>query len=218
MAEVLHMPVCRAADGRWLYAPLGALRAVDAGRLVVCHLCGQLLTHISRAHLQRRHQMDLPQYRQLAGLNRKQSLTAPALAARRRREGHRRFTDNEQVRAGLALGQQMARSGDLKALADECRPQASAQSRQSTAHSLAAARARARKEADARHQVRAVELGFDSVESLLRARYVVERRTVASIATELMLSETQVGRLLSRCEIPRRTGRARAGDQMRATE
>lgn len=106
----------------------------------------------------------------------------------------------------------MARTGALKALADEHRPAPSPQARRSAAHSLAAARDRARAEAVARHQDRASERGFDSVDALLRARYSVKRRSIAAIAAELTLSETQVSRLLSRYGIPRRTGRARSGE------
>ena len=61
-------------------------------------------------------------YRERFGLNRKASLVSPVLAALRRDEGRRRWSANEGVRAGLAVGQEMARSGALYKLGAAAQP------------------------------------------------------------------------------------------------
>lgn len=87
----------RLHDGTWLYAPLGRLLVVDGGERIVCHACGDALTAITRHHA-RRHDLDLPGYRERFGLNRKTSLIAPTLAEVRREEGRRRWETNDAVR------------------------------------------------------------------------------------------------------------------------
>lgn len=100
----LHIPVGRLPDGSLVFAPPGQLAVVDGGRRVVCHACGDLLTHISAAHLAR-HGLDGPGYRQRYGLPLRRSLAAPDLATDRAHEGRRRYADNTGVRAGLRRGQ-----------------------------------------------------------------------------------------------------------------
>ena len=91
---------------------IGSMLAVDAGSRVVCHLCGEALAAVLAQHA-RRHGLTLADYRERFGLNGKQSLVAPMLAEKRRHEGRRRWAENPGVRDGLALGQQMAKSGVL---------------------------------------------------------------------------------------------------------
>lgn len=99
-----HVPVTRLADGMPVFALLGELVVADAGRRVVCHACGDLLTHISPAHL-RRHALDGQTYRRRYGLALRRSLAAPGLADTRAQEGRRRYTGNGALRAGLEHGQ-----------------------------------------------------------------------------------------------------------------
>jgi hypothetical protein len=80
------------------------MTSVDGGHRVVCHACGELLTHISRAHLNTHH-LDLAAYRRRYGLLARTALTSPALAATRAEEGERRYVDNDGVRGGLQHGQ-----------------------------------------------------------------------------------------------------------------
>ncbi|GAB3365948.1 MucR family transcriptional regulator [Modestobacter lapidis] len=99
-----HVPVARLPDGTPVFAPLGQLVVADAGRRVVCHACGDLLTHISPAHLHR-HRLDGQAYRRSYRLALRRSLVAPGLADVRAQEGRRRYTGNEALRAGLEHGQ-----------------------------------------------------------------------------------------------------------------
>jgi hypothetical protein len=56
----------RLEDGRWLYAPLGALVVVAGGERIVCHACGEPLAAITRHHVER-HELDLAGYREQFG-------------------------------------------------------------------------------------------------------------------------------------------------------
>ncbi|SNX96520.1 ROS/MUCR transcriptional regulator protein [Geodermatophilus sabuli] len=98
------MPVARLPDGSPVFAPPGVLVVADGGRRMVCHACGDLLTHISPAHL-RRHGMDGQSYRRRYGLPSRRSLAAPGLRSARAEEGRRRYTGNADLRAGLEHGQ-----------------------------------------------------------------------------------------------------------------
>lgn len=100
-----HVPETRLPDGSPVFAPSGQLSVVDDGRRVVCHACGDLLTHISPAHLGR-HGLDGRSYRRRYGLPLHHSLAAPGATAVRALEGRRRYADNDGVRAGLVRGQQ----------------------------------------------------------------------------------------------------------------
>jgi hypothetical protein len=149
----------------WLYAPLGSMLHADGGERVVCHACGEQLSAVSAGHL-RRHGLDPASYRARLGLNRKASLLAPALALRRREEGRRRWETNRGVRAGLAVGQQMARAGVLYELGAAAQPGGSrrAQGRAAASREGASAALRAHREAQAaaraRWGERARGLGF----------------------------------------------------------
>lgn len=168
-----HVPVGRLPDGGWLFAPVGELLAIDGGRLVVCHACGEALAALSVAHVGR-HGLDLAGYRERFGLNRKASLVAPVLAAARREEGRRRWVANEGVRRGLAVGQELARSGVLYELGAGAQPRGSrraqgraAASREGASAALVAHRAGRSAAARARWEVRARELGFAGLEAYL---------------------------------------------------
>ncbi len=161
------MPVTRLPDGTPAYAPPGRLTVVDAGRRVVCHACGDLLTHISPPHLTR-HGLDGVTYRRRYGLPLRQSLIAPGLRATRAHEGQRRYRGNDGVRAGLQRGQRRT-------------------------DRLAAERLT---------RVRA--LGFDTVETYLQFRYVVQCWSVHAIGAELRTGRRVLPRLMDDAGIPRR--------------
>src|SRR3954469_21289471 len=73
-----HVPVRRLKGGAWVFAPYGVMLPVDAGRRVVCHVCGDASAAVSAQHA-RRHGLTLTGHRERFGLNRKTSLLAPAL-------------------------------------------------------------------------------------------------------------------------------------------
>jgi hypothetical protein len=171
-----HLPVGRLEDGTWLFAPLGSMYVVGDGARVVCHVCGDGLAAVSAQHA-RRHGLSLADYRERFGLNRKQSLIAPALAEARRAEGRRRWAANPGVREGLAVGQAMARSGELYELgaaaqpAGVRRPQGrAAASRDGASPALRADRERRSAAARARWDERARGLGFADLDAYLTAR------------------------------------------------
>jgi hypothetical protein len=197
-----HVPSGRLSDGSWLFAPVGSMLVVAGGERVVCHACGEALAAISAGHL-RRHGMDLVGYRVRFGLNRKASLLAPALAAVRRAEGRRRWEGNEALRAGLAVGQAMARSGVLNELGAGAQPVGSRRVQGRVAASAAGASPalRAHREgrsaaARARWQARAVELGFDGLEGYLEARKG-EGVSVARVRRELRCGGSAASRLVT---------------------
>ncbi|TQJ49280.1 MucR family transcriptional regulator [Phycicoccus sp. SLBN-51] len=178
-----HVPVGRLDDGTWVHAPYGAMLPVEAGRRVVCHACGDALSAISAQHA-RRHGLTLEGYRERFGLNRKQSLTAPELADKRRVEGRRRWAHNNGVRDGLAVGQLMAKSGVLYELgaaaqpAGARRPQGrAAASRDGASAALRADREHRTQQARARWAEQARALGFTDLEE-----YLTQRRTEGATA------------------------------------
>jgi hypothetical protein len=191
-ASVLHVPMDRLDDGAWLYAPLGGMLVVAGGERVVCHACGDALAAITRHHV-RRHGLDLGGYRERFGLNRKQSLIAPALAEVRREEGRRRWEANAGVRDGLAVGQAMAKSGELHDIGVAAQPAGSRRqqgrlpaSREQAAPALAAHRAGRAAAARARWDAKARALGFSDLDA-----YLADRRAAGAspnrVRTELGL-------------------------------
>jgi hypothetical protein len=171
-----HVPCDRLPDGTWLFAPLGQVLVVAGGERIVCHACGEALTAITRHHV-RRHELDLPGYRERFGLNRKQSLIAPTLAETRRQEGLRRWEDNPGVRDGLAVGQAMAKSGELHSIGAAAQPAGSrrrqgrrAASGDHAAPALSAARAVQAAAARRRWNERARELGYVDLDAYLADR------------------------------------------------
>src|SRR5450759_2903687 len=105
-------------------APLGELVVVEDGDRVVCHVCGRAFAFLS-GHLGRHH-LTAGEYRECFGLGRSTPLCAPAVLARRRELGLDRYAGNSQLRAGLAIGQTMARSGELLELSHTGQPAGSA--------------------------------------------------------------------------------------------
>jgi hypothetical protein len=69
---------------------------------------------------------DRGEYRECFGLGRSTPLCAPAVLARRRELGLDRYAGNSRLRAGLAIGQTMARSGELLELSHTGQPAGSA--------------------------------------------------------------------------------------------
>lgn len=96
------------------FAPLGELTVIDDGTRVLCHLCGAAFALLA-GHL-RRHRWTPTDCRKAFGLSRTTPLCAPAVSERRRELGLARYANNPRLRAGLGVGQEMARSGELLTL------------------------------------------------------------------------------------------------------
>jgi ROS/MUCR transcriptional regulator protein len=196
-----HVPFGRLEDGTWLYAPFGDVLVVTGGDRIMCHACGDALEAITRHHA-RRHGLDLAGYRKAFGLNRNQSLVAPALAQTRREEGKRRWETNTRVRDGLAVGQAMARSGDLHAIGVAAQPAGSRRqqgrrpaSGNHAPPALSAARAAQAAEARQRWDERARELGWADLETYLAGRGT-DNATPWQIRRELGCGSPMAARLM----------------------
>lgn len=198
-----HVPTGRLPDGTWVYAPVGQMLVAASGRKVICHACGDPLAAVSAGHL-RRHGLDPAAYRARFGLNRKTSLVAPLLTQARREEGRRRWKSNAGVRDGLAVGQEMARSGRLYELgaaaqpAGVRRPQGRrAASREGASAALRADREQRAAAARARWSERAQGLGFGDLDAYLQTRRE-EGATAHRVRTELGCGGSVAVRLLAR--------------------
>ncbi|MDP3890490.1 MucR family transcriptional regulator [Nocardioides sp.] len=178
---------------------------VASGRRVVCHACGDELNAIAAGHA-RRHGLDLAGYRARFGLNRKASLVAPRLAQVRREEGLRRWESNEGVREGLAVGQEMARRGELYDLGSGAQPRGArrAQGREAATKAGASSALRADREARAaaarvRWAERAVALGFADLDAYLATRRS-QGATSHTVRVELGCGGSVAARLLREVE------------------
>jgi hypothetical protein len=179
--------VDRAVDGTLLYAPRGELPSDVDGSAVQCHLCGRWYRDLASSHLLRAHGVSASEYRQLVGLRPRHPLQAPARSAAQAELMRRRITVEPRLRAAMALGERLARSGELQPLAERAlreRPAALERQRQlTTAGSrMGTARAEAFR---ARREQQARALGFAGLEDLYRRRYRDQRARVDDLAIEL---------------------------------
>jgi hypothetical protein len=103
------------ADGTGLHAPYGQLTTEPGTGRVCCHLCGRWYISLG-GHL-RRHGHTADSYRETMGLCRSRPLVAEALSrsiATRQSEAYRR---SPELRARLAVGQELSKTGELATLA-----------------------------------------------------------------------------------------------------
>lgn len=198
-------PIGELDDGTPFFAPLGELQVVDDGERVLCHLCGRALRLLSAEHL-RRHGWTPQLYRSAFGLNRSTGLCSPSVAARRRAIGIDRYQCNENVRNGLAHGQQLARSGYLLEMSHAVQQPgtASLERRRRSGEVTAASREVRRAAAAARRLSRVTELGFGSERDYLIDRYVVRKWPVARIKAELEVGSSVLTVILDAAGIKRR--------------
>ncbi len=165
-----HAHLWSLPDGTGLHAPYGQLATEPGTGRVCCHLCGRW--YVSLGGHVRRHGHTAESYRETMGLCRNRPLVAEALSrsiATRQSEIYRR---SPELRARLAVGQELSKTGQLASLA-------------SAAHagSPAPERARLRRAAlDAGRATRAArrdqvlarrlrKLGFGDLPSYLRHAY-----------------------------------------------
>ena len=215
------MVVGTLADGTVCFAPLGELLVVDGGQRVVCHLCGRELVLLAASHL-RKHGWTPQAYREAFGLGRGTALCAPLLLQQRRALGVARYAANARLRDGLAVGQAMARSGELLERSHAAQPAGSAraESRRRTAERTGPARQRTAQAAQRRLQARLAELGFaGDVYGYLAQRYTRDRWPVLAVARELGVGNVRIQQLLDDAGIVRRRpGGAEAASGRRARD
>ncbi|MGH3695746.1 MAG: MucR family transcriptional regulator [Pseudonocardiaceae bacterium] len=110
-----HAHLWSLPDGTGLRAPYGRLVFDSSTGRVCCHLCGRWFVSLG-GHL-RRHGHNAESYRDLIGLCRSRPLVAETLSrsiATRQRRAYRR---SPALRAQLAVGQELSRTGRLATLA-----------------------------------------------------------------------------------------------------
>ncbi len=186
------------------FAPIGELVVLDDGQRVVCHLCGEARS-CCRPLICARHGWTAEAYREAFGLSTSTALCTPAVTAQRRELGLARYRHNKRPREGLAVGQQMARSGELLALSHAAQPVGSARTQ---------TRLRATERAAARDTVtpvalrveaRLAELGFPGdLRGYLRHRYDQLLLPALTIARELGVGNARIQVMLNDTGIHRR--------------
>ena len=114
-SQYAHAHLWSLPDGTGLHAPYGQLVTEPGTGRVCCHLCGHWFVSLG-GHL-RRHGHTAESYRTMMGLCRRRPLVAPVLSraiAARQGEAYRR---SPALRARLAVGQELSRTGRLATLA-----------------------------------------------------------------------------------------------------
>jgi hypothetical protein len=186
-------------------APLGELVVVEDGDRVVCHVCGRAFAFLP-GYLGR-HRLTAGEYRERFGLGRSTPLCAPAVLVRRRELGLDRYAGNSRLRAGLATGQKMARSGQLLELSHAGQPAGSArlQSRRRAGQRTEPTRDRTKEQAQQRLAARLVELGFPGdLSGYLRRRYLEQGWPVLRVARELGIGNPAIKLALDQAGVVRR--------------
>ncbi len=129
------------------------------------------------------------------------------MAERRRALGLQRYAESTRLRNGLAVGQAMARSGELLERSHAAQPAGSArtETRRRAAERTGPLRQSTVEAAAVRLQARLVELGFpDDLTGYLTDRYVTRRRPVLELARELAVGNVRIKQLLDAAGIARR--------------
>ncbi len=162
-----HAHLWSLTDGTGLHAPFGQLVTEPGTGRVCCHLCGRW--YVSLGGHVRRHGHTAESYRKTMGLCRSRPLVAQALSrsiATRQGEAYRR---SPELRARLAVGQELSKTGQLTTLAATAHTTNPAPEltrlRRAALDAGRATRAARRHQALAR---RLRELGFDDLPSYLR--------------------------------------------------
>jgi ROS/MUCR transcriptional regulator protein len=162
-----HAHLWSLPDGTGLHAPYGQLMVEPGTGRVCCHLCGRWFLSLG-GHL-RRHGHNAESYRELTGLCRSRPLVAEELSrsiATRQRTAYRR---SPALRARLAIGQELTKTGQLAALAATAYPTStSPELRRLRSAALEAGRATRAAERDRALSQRLSELGFDNLDGYLR--------------------------------------------------
>ena len=162
-----HAHLWSLPDGTGLHAPYGQLATEpDTGR-VCCHLCGRW--YVSLGGHVRRHGHTADSYREAMGLCRSRPLVAEALSrsiATRQSEVYRR---SPELRARLAVGQELSKTGQLASLASAAHTIGSAPERTRLRRAaLDAGRATRAAQRDQVLARRLRKLGFDDLPGYLR--------------------------------------------------
>jgi hypothetical protein len=162
-----HSHLWSLPDGTGLHAPYGQLVIESGTGRVCCHLCGRW--YVSLGGHVRRHGHTAGSYRETLGLCRSRPLVAETLSrsiAARQSEAYRR---SPELRAYLAVGQQLCKTGQLAPLAAAAHTTSpSSELTRLRRASLDAGRATRAARRDRALARRLHELGFDDLPDYLR--------------------------------------------------
>ncbi len=162
-----HVHLWSLPDGTGLHAPYGRLVFDSGTGRICCHLCGRWFVSLG-GHL-RRHGHNAESYRDLIGLCRSRPLVAETLSrsiATRQRRAYRR---SSALRARLAVGQELSKTGRLATLAATAHAAIpSPELTRLRRAALEAGRATRAAERDLALGRRLSELGFDDLVGYLR--------------------------------------------------
>lgn len=188
-----HEHIWQLPDGRGLHAPFGTLvRHPETGE-PCCHFCGRWFTALG-SHV-RVHGCSAEEYRELLGLRRRSALAAPALSTAISARQRARYLASGEVRQRLAVGQDMARSGELnargRASSQAPRPETVAVQRRTLATGHLAAVER--RTAELHRRVSA--LGASSVEEYMTSAYL-SGTSLAALARTTGLGRARVSQVL----------------------
>src|ERR1039458_6246608 len=114
-AEVPPPPCGHLPDGTPYYAPLGTLEYDEDLQRVRCHLCARWMRWVNHTHLAT-HGWTREEYLEAFGLSWGRALHTPELAEHRRTWMRMALATDPRLRKGLAVGQEMARRGQLVTL------------------------------------------------------------------------------------------------------
>ena len=165
-----HAHLWSLPDGTGLHAPYGQLVIESGTGRVCCHLCGRWYVSLG-GHL-RAHGHTADSYREMMGLCRSRPLVAEALSrsiAARQSEAYRR---SPELRARLAIGQELSKAGRLATLAHNTRAaSASAERARIRRAALEAGRKTRAAQRDRALVRRLRELRFDDLAEYLQHAY-----------------------------------------------
>ena len=174
-------------DGTGLHAPYGQLVREDGTGRACCHLCGRWFRALG-SHV-RLHGYTAAGYRRTLGLSSMIPLAAPEVSARISVRQAARYRTDAETRAAFAVGQQMARTGELSRLSVASRAEADPAQR-SAERRTALKRGRATLAAERERALarRLADHGSTSLPDHLRRRYA------AGASLETLAAETGLGR------------------------
>lgn len=113
-ASADHQHLWSLPDGTGLHARRGQLVREEGTGRACCHLCGRWFRSLG-SHL-RAHGWTAAAYREAMGLCATHPLTSPDLSSAIARRQSRAYRQDPQVRSRLAVGQDLARTGELRRL------------------------------------------------------------------------------------------------------
>jgi hypothetical protein len=186
LAPGRHGHLWQLADGRGLHAPPGGLvQDPETGELC-CHFCGRWFRALG-SHV-RAHGLAAAEYRELVGLGKRRPLTSPSVSSAISTRQKRRYTLSPELRNSFTIGQKLARSGELAALAVPANRQRRAETEVVQRDALDRGRSTNSLRREMRRQKRLAQLGYASIDGYLQDAYA------AGASLEILAKFTGLGR------------------------